>query len=455
MSDRKKKILKGIILVIPFFIGTIGLLSAGQRVMDAMFDSFIMYFANYGESAPNALTEVARWTAPIVLIGEVLTALRNAWNELRSKKKLGKGNALALYCREEDSEKYLSLIENSVYAGNKIRNDAKYHAVMLGSDHENIEFASRIGNGEVYIELRETDSFLMRASEKHYFNVNEIIARNFWKDNDLTEENVDAFSVAIVGYGSLGKKILKYALMYNVYSLEQHIEYHVYGGRDSSGIYERLEGNDRVIFHEKKDDSVFNCDRVVFTEKTDVELLEELLYHAGERKIFYYAEKPYLEDIYDSGNIICFGGDAISRENIMTSRLYYNAMRLNYSYACRYEGCDEDAPEEVMEKKYNELSGFLKGSNIAACDYHEIRMKILKRDGNPQIVQDDKYVQMEHIRWCRYYFVNNWRYGTPKDKKERDALRIHSCLVPYEKLSREDRDKDLETIQVVMESMSK
>ena len=54
--------------------------------------------------------------------------------------------------------------------------------------------------------------------------------------------------------------------------------------------------------------------------------------------------------------------------------------------------------------------------------------------------------ELEHIRWCRYYYIHNWKYGLETDT----AKRIHNCLIPFAQLSEAEKLKDIEAIKSKM-----
>ena len=59
--------------------------------------------------------------------------------------------------------------------------------------------------------------------------------------------------------------------------------------------------------------------------------------------------------------------------------------------------------------------------------------------------------ELEHIRWCRYHYLNNWKYGIPKNGKTKDPQnRLHSLLVPYDQLAEAEKEKDRENIRMLM-----
>ena len=51
--------------------------------------------------------------------------------------------------------------------------------------------------------------------------------------------------------------------------------------------------------------------------------------------------------------------------------------------------------------------------------------------------------ELEHIRRCRYHQFHNWRMGIPENGARKDvALRIHKDLIPYDELTKEEKEKD-------------
>ena len=60
--------------------------------------------------------------------------------------------------------------------------------------------------------------------------------------------------------------------------------------------------------------------------------------------------------------------------------------------------------------------------------------------------QEEELMEMEHIRWCRYHFVNHWSYDKIRDNRKRN----HPMLVSYKELSREEQLKDLEVVKQML-----
>ena len=59
--------------------------------------------------------------------------------------------------------------------------------------------------------------------------------------------------------------------------------------------------------------------------------------------------------------------------------------------------------------------------------------------------------ELEHIRWNRYHYINNWRYGIPQNGKNKDSIKkIHKDLVPFSELTEAEKEKDVENIRVLL-----
>ena len=64
--------------------------------------------------------------------------------------------------------------------------------------------------------------------------------------------------------------------------------------------------------------------------------------------------------------------------------------------------------------------------------------------------------ELEHIRWSRYHYLNNWRYGMPEDGSRKDkGRRIHADLLPYRELSDNEKEKDRESVRQMLKVTTK
>ena len=336
---------------------------------------------------------------------------------------------------------------------------------MFSEDEKNLRFyeenQSKLENKNVFIKSEVIDSFNTRSNNIRFFNVNEIVAGKYWKDRNLIgfydDDNNIKIKIAIIGFNQLGQKILTGGILNNIYSLNQRIEYHVWG---NSTLYKnihsdlQLMNSDTVIYHsgswEDDINLISEMERIIVTEP-DIELISSLKELALHKEIDCYDPDRKILNI--CSDIYTFGQykEILTEENVKTDNLYALAKELNDKYKSLYGGVE-----------WNELDSFTKGSNIAAAAYHSIRLLIMKKniaesmDAETEETEpvfsiesiNDEMAEMEHIRWCRYHYLNHWKYAQIKKKDVENKL--HQCLIPFAELSDIDKKKDKETIEVLL-----
>lgn len=107
-----------------------------------------------------------------------------------------------------------------------------------------------------------------------------------------------------------------------------------------------------------------------------------------------------------------------------------------------------------VDKRWNILTHRKKDSNRYAARQLALKFSALKRIGcdplnNENIVRFyARLAPMEHKRWSAEKMVFNYKYGAlAGDRSERyvlkDILKIHDQLIPYEKLTETEKEKDL------------
>ena len=110
----------------------------------------------------------------------------------------------------------------------------------------------------------------------------------------------------------------------------------------------------------------------------------------------------------------------------------------------------------AFQKAWRAMDLFTKESNYAVSAHDQQKMRLMEEAGAgrdagidftalPPDVRD-RLQEIEHIRWCRYHYLNNWSFGpNGKDK----AARTHHYLVPYDQLTREIKDYDGDSYQTL------
>ena len=465
-----KRRIFAIVFIIPFILGAVGYYLGGQLLRDSLYYSVSLYVMSLSCDSMNVLTEIARWTAPIMTASGLILAIQSAFSRVRDRLTCLHSDATVVYGDGKHAEVLQQDIKHSVLAKAGVKKGAKSHIIMFENDMDNVSFYQSneafFADKKIYLHLKEMDSFLLKESNVNFFNPYEIIARKYWETHHFTTylgEGKMEVDIAIVGFGTLGQRLLQYGLMNNIYDLNQKITYHIFG---DSALYEKtypafdMMNEDCIVYHGSDWKECFDLfpdmERVILTETSDLSFVQSLLHTCKDTKIDYYCDgNIHLEELYKADCIHGFGNekDVYTEENIKTNHLYKAAMELNYKYESLYGEVKGTNKEEEMEVLWNRLDGFTKGSNIASADYHKIRCMVMeKRDalGNP--MTKEELAEGEHIRWCRFHYLNHWTCGVPENGKNKDPKqKIHKCLVAFKDLPAEEQQKDVETVELLLD----
>lgn len=277
------------------------------------------------------------------------------------------------------------------------------------------------------------------------FDINSAIAGMLWKDAALWRMQKKNLSVVLYGGSDLAGCILSTGVLLNLFSPEQQIQYHNIGANPfavrHSGF---LTGNgDTIRFLSKKEEAIWEIirhgDIVIVAEELPISELQSVLVNCRNAKQVYYYSRfdGDYGDLVHLPELKPFGRETeiYTDENIRKEALIQDAVELNRQYTV----------QNHAETDWNKLSGFLKCSNISAADYRRVLEELLKQPNPPAT---EALAELEHIRWCRFHYLNYWSYGIPENGKTKDARKkIHSCLRPYKKLSKEEQEKDLRFIR--------
>ncbi len=110
--------------------------------------------------------------------------------------------------------------------------------------------------------------------------------------------------------------------------------------------------------------------------------------------------------------------------------------------------------QNSIKKNWNLLNNRKKDSNRYAARHMQVKMFIMNEIGCTPVNRENivkfypKLATVEHSRWSGEKMVFNYKYGPfSKDKKEKyilkEVLKIHDQLIPYDKLTQGEKDKDL------------
>ena len=458
MEKQTGNILKKIIpllCIVPFGLGTAGYILAGERVTDALYYSFSLYFVNLNSDAYNVAIEIARWLAALVTTVGVLYVLRQIWMKLERRFQCCRRDSVAVYSDEDLRITFQKKAHPVIYCGRNLCPAAKSQIIMLNTDADSLSFyeehKEHMKHGNIYIGLKEIEYGLMKdAPNVTFYDIDGAIARILWKSIGLWEQGRKELAITILGNGHLGQNILNYGLLLNLFSLDQKLSYHFIG---SDSLYQAAHGGiktcnkDSVTYHSSDDniwDIMKQSDLVIVSEKVSVEMLQAIGICCKNSSVYYYAPQNGVPAEYlNLPNIKPFGRDTeiYTDENIRGGKLIEQAKKLNYDYAMKYGGMvHTDA-----EQEWNKLDGFLKWSNISSADFNEVLRALIHLKPN---MDKEELAELEHIRWCRFHFLNYWEYGVPENGAAKDKdKKIHKCLCAYSEMSEEDKAKDRAVVE--------
>ena len=471
----KRSVYRILLLLCPAVLGAIGFLTVDRMSLsDALFNCVQMYVVNYGESPTNIWVELARWTAPLATASSILLLLSSINRRLTARIKTFFIDTVAVYGPDEETDQLLSQLgRRGIRGGERFLPARRY--ILTDTQEENLAFyqahEQELQGAQVYLRCDSLPGQSVSPSNLHLFQPMEIAARLFWKRGDLlpiAAEKGAQLHIACVGFGKLGEELLYWGLQNNIFSPEQRICYHIFGdASDFLASHPMLSQiADPVITYEdgwqKHLDVLSGADLIMVLPEKDGPAQETTVYQllslVPGKEITVFADAPAILSMLDEQQrlrIVDVSGRALRVSHILEDDLLRDAMKINLRYAHLYNGVVETA--ENARAEWDKLSAFLRYSNISSADYHAIRLQMLhqmgaKSDGS-DLTGDQKELlsELEHMRWCRYHWLNNWRYGKPEDGKAKDAARrIHVDLVPYGELSEEEKQKDRSTIDVML-----
>lgn len=468
--SRYNKISKLALLCVPMLLGVIGFAIDGSLgPSDALYTCVCMHMLGYQTTPPNLWVELARWTAPLATAGTVVLLLTALQVRIRNGLCYLRGGSVAVYGPEEERAGLLAELGRSGIEGRAGFVNAQSY-VLLDGEEENFTFYAanrqKLQGRDVYLKCRSLPAQFVSDERLYLFYPEETAARLFWKRRRLYNDSVrhgHRMRIVFLGFGRLGEELLRYGLLDNIFHPDQRIEYHIFGdGSAFTAIHTQLSAvADPVIFHKEpwyEDVELLESAAalIVLEQEEQLRLLQDLLLAVPARKIDVFAGSEAGTELLagqEGLSLFAWKREARKPEHIFRGALFAQAKQLNLYYARRFAGAkDYDA-----EREWRKLDAFTRYSNVSAADYHSIRLQMLSAMGLPADAGQlpsgtlELLAELEHIRWCRYYYLCNWRYGVPADGGSADPLRrIHIYLRPYADLPEEAREKDREGVRTLL-----
>ena len=434
--------------ILPFFLGMycyyphfLKLSSSIYPFFDAVYASLKLYSGCTESGVPvDAVLQTARFLA----LAATLSILIKAFNKLQDIMdmfKLQASDSVAVYGRSV----YADYLYESLNPFVRVRSDgrlikhAKKYILMMSGDKENLRFYNEnyscLNGKKVYIMLENTSRQSIEDPMITVFSIAENCARHYWKTFPVEKSE----KIAFIGFGSIGQNMLLYGLQMNLIDPSQHFEYHIYGdGSEFRRMHTELDKMlpDEIIFH---DSGIYELrelsdfDRIIIcgNENDNISVVGNLLELLPKcPELYVYAPNgDIFSKLFGNERVHCFGlaCDTASIDMILNQKSMEDARRQHEFYTAQYGGVP-----------WEKLDSFKRYSNVSSADFLFMIKKLSEKN-----VSLDTIAELEHIRWCRYYFLHNWKYGRERNDNER----IHNCLVPFSELSEEEKLKDIEAIK--------
>jgi hypothetical protein len=134
----------------------------------------------------------------------------------------------------------------------------------------------------------------------------------------------------------------------------------------------------------------------------------------------------------------------------VTTEILAQAIHVNYLEGLRAAHVNlTDVPAAVP---WEELPEVLKESNRRQAYHIGAKLDAVGcglaplRDWDAELLrftpqEEEELARMEHQRWCDERIADGWTLGPRDDKRK-----IHPCMVPWEQLNKEDKDKDRQAV---------
>lgn len=449
-SEILVRIINVVYKILPFFIGLYCYYPVFMEqenhlypFLDTIYSSFKLYSGSTADGVPvGGLLQLARFMALVATLSILINAL-DRMNDLINHIKLCNAGSTVVYGNSDYAEYiYGNLNRRTRIRGrDKFINNASRYLIMFSDDMQNLAFYNENYNDlkdkNVYIMLDDVSRQNIENPRITVFSIAENCARRYWRDYPVTQNE----RIAIIGFGNVGKNILLYGLQVNLTDPMQHLEYHIYGdGTEFRREHTELDkmAPDEVIFH---DDGVYEFadmpgfDRIILCADMsgggNIAVLSRLLVSAPlHHRVYIYAPNgDIITNLFGNDRVICFGTaeEVASADGIFHEKAMAAARKQHEFYCRKYGGTP-----------WEKLDSFSRYSNVSSSDYMPVINRLTEK-GIPM----ETIAELEHIRWNRYHYIHNWKYGPVTDK----SRRIHNCLIPFSELSDEEKAKDIEAIQ--------
>lgn len=308
---------------------------------------------------------------------------------------------------------------------------------------------------EVY--ARTTNGHDKLSGNINFFHSYDCCARQYWKSRPLCRGEK---TIVLIGFGNYGRSILERAILTNVISADQCVQYHIFGdAREFLALHYRLgeifslnqasDTRDSLIFHNEfwgeRREILEKADRIIICDD-DVQTGWNIFWNLNQ--FFMIRGRIDLRNNRKAPGVSYFGTneEIYTLRNIMRTELNRAAIAINdiFRRSVSYPTLD-----------WNELDDFHRQSKIVAADHLNMKVRVLLDDEtitelSPSVAEQayqkycetksieavkESYRRLDYMRWLRFYIFYNWSYGPVHDESKRQ----HPMLCGYERLTPEQK----------------
>lgn len=475
-------------IIISIF-GTIGYCKTGLPVYTSFVASLDFVLVNFERPAENFFVEAARWGGLLYCGTAAIAVIQAAVERLRISRQAKKGKVVAIHGDGILAETLSKNMGEKALLSNDSRSlAAKTHVILFEDDHDaldyyhrNMDRLSRADN--IYLHLSDIQRDKQEVENVILFNLAENTARRFWIDNSVGSHE----KIVIIGCGALAENLLTQALLTNIEEIDNGIEYHIIGDfSEYCALHISLQdavesGKDKIFFHgdvpwHTQLDEILSADMIILSQETNdnIHIASRLINlglgakdatnHRRTRIFLYTANEKSMLLLDDMIQPFGTASQMCREENVMEdwkrnagkicNAVYHVGTETHALDSISSEDVDRYIHSEEGERDWNSLSAFNRRSNYAVSSHDIHKLKLMNDLGIdsgalsagenarrfralPQ-KDIDRLQHIEHIRWSRFLYLNNWTYGNERDNQKR----IHNYLVRYEDLPDEVKNYD-------------
>ena len=454
-----KKTLKLILISIPFFVGVLGYLNIPNITLSSAFYHAIrLYSLNTDTDDINLFIEVARWTAPFVTMSVVLFFAKSVWLKIVYNLRATKKNSCSVYGDGIEAAFFIESLGTHGIKGNlKKPLVSKYHVFFTKSMNEVIDILNNHSikklmeekRFQFYFNVPSDVNIAFKRNDIHTFSIEENTGIIYWSSHMAKPGE----KIAIIGSNNLCDAILDKGLQSNIFEDYQQIEYHIWSNTNyhttRASLNDALSMTfDKVIVYDKSWENSLHdlnkMDRIIvaYDSEDNHSIGIKLMNIFPQKKIHIKSDFDYaLKDLFVNQHISYFGklDDIINYDIIIKESLRNNAKEI-------HEHWQKFSKEK---QSWDELPSFLIKSNISAAAFYPVIQKIASEElSKDNAIPIELLCKLEHIRWCRFHYLQNWKYGPVKCAEKQ----THPLLIPYKDLPVTEKNKDKSNVELALEN---